>query len=302
MGRGHSGSTVLDLILGNHNEIIGVGELTSGFGFRNGLDTCSCGELIEHCIFWKEVWEELKEKYPDTNMEEYSQMMDYMVRFYRLPQLVSNIGLPDWVTNNFTEMTFDLYKLIAVNSECNYIVDSSKELAYAYYLLKTFPVNVKIIHLVRDGRGVMWSRLRRLQAGQPFQFLRYYLSPKHYFAKMLLTVLSWNFANYWGILLRSIYPKRVLQVRYEDLGTDLTEEVLRIGKFLNLNMTKLVNNLENQGMLKIGHNIGGNQMKNNPSGIFRFQPDYAWQRCLPTKYKALFVLISLPLALYYGYI
>jgi hypothetical protein len=48
-------------------------------------------------------------------------------------------------------------------------------------------------------------------------------------------------------------------------------------------MTKLVNNLENQGRLKTGNNIGGNQKRNNPSGKFRFQPDYPWHTYLPAK-------------------
>ena len=99
MGRGHSGSTVLDLILGNHDDIIGVGELTSGFGFRESIETCACGESIQQCNFWKGIREDLLLRYPDTSMQEYSQMMNYIVRFYRLPQLVLHIGLPKWLDN-----------------------------------------------------------------------------------------------------------------------------------------------------------------------------------------------------------
>ena len=40
MGRGHSGSTMLDLMLGNHEKIHSVGELTSGF--RRRSEKCSC--------------------------------------------------------------------------------------------------------------------------------------------------------------------------------------------------------------------------------------------------------------------
>lgn len=57
-GRGHSGSTLLDLMLSGHPRFIGVGEVCSLFDpTRNFLYhptdvECSCGNTIDQCEFW----------------------------------------------------------------------------------------------------------------------------------------------------------------------------------------------------------------------------------------------------------
>ena len=301
MGRGHSGSTVLDIILDNHKDIQGVGELTSGFGFRSNTERCACQAPLDECDFWASIRQRLEQLHPETDLDEYSKMMNYIARFYRIPQIKTKLGLPAWLSE-YDSMTYDLYSLISRQSDRSYIVDSSKEIAYAYYLLVRFPGDAKVIHLVRDGRGVMWSRLRRLQAGQPFQFLRRYLIPKRHWAFMILTVLSWNFANIVGILLRLLHKDQVLEVRYEDFCGNPSKELMRIGEFLNLDMAELVEQMEKNQPLRIGHTIAGNSMRHSPSGTFTFKPDYAWRKHLPMRYKVLFLLLAFPLAVYYGYL
>ena len=57
-GAGHIGSTILDIVLGNHPEIQGVGEVNklhrSGWVTDSGR-RCACGEAIPECSFWPEV-------------------------------------------------------------------------------------------------------------------------------------------------------------------------------------------------------------------------------------------------------
>jgi len=53
MGRGHSGSTVLDLLLGNSPDIESVGELVSGMGRYD--EQCSCGSPFGNCMYWQAV-------------------------------------------------------------------------------------------------------------------------------------------------------------------------------------------------------------------------------------------------------
>lgn len=300
-GRGHSGSTVLDIILDNHESIQGVGELTSGFGFRNKVEECACQVPLDTCDFWGNIRRELQQLHPETDFDEYSGMMNYMARFYRIPQILIKLGLPAWLSE-YDSMTYDLYSLISHQSGRPYIVDSSKEMAYAYYLLTRFPGEARVIHLVRDGRGVMWSRLRRLRAGRPFQFLRRYLAPKRHWAFMILSVLSWDFGNIAGELLRLVNKNQVIQVRYEDLCENPSQVLTRIGEFLGLDMTKLVGQIEKEQPFRIGHTIAGNSMRHTPSGTFTFKPDYAWRRHLPKRYKMLFLLLAFPLVAFYGYL
>ncbi len=52
MGRGHSGSTVLDALLGNAENARGVGEMVMGI---DGTYPCSCGRYVLECSFWGKV-------------------------------------------------------------------------------------------------------------------------------------------------------------------------------------------------------------------------------------------------------
>ena len=53
-GRGHSGSTILDILLGNSSQIESVGELLAGLS-RADREPCSCGATMSDCGFWREV-------------------------------------------------------------------------------------------------------------------------------------------------------------------------------------------------------------------------------------------------------
>ena len=92
MGRGHSGSTILDLVMGNHEEMRTVGELTNGFRVAGVL--CSCGARLDECEFWRDVRAELRDRHPETSFDDYSRMLAYVAKFYRIPQIVTGFALP----------------------------------------------------------------------------------------------------------------------------------------------------------------------------------------------------------------
>lgn len=59
---GHSGSTLLGLLLGAHPAVATVGELKfAPPGYRDG-QTCSCGVRMEQCDFWQAVSERLRQR------------------------------------------------------------------------------------------------------------------------------------------------------------------------------------------------------------------------------------------------
>lgn len=66
--RGHSGSTLLNLMLGGHPRTVAVGEVYSLFGVKhmNWLERgqevkCSCGKHMDECAFWGPVAKRLRE-------------------------------------------------------------------------------------------------------------------------------------------------------------------------------------------------------------------------------------------------
>ena len=59
MSRPHSGSTILDILLGASPQVMGCGEFIMGFkhrhGWREGSWHCSCGAELGQCPVWREV-------------------------------------------------------------------------------------------------------------------------------------------------------------------------------------------------------------------------------------------------------
>src|ERR687883_1249740 len=53
MSRPHSGSTILDILLGNTEAVESVGQLVSDMGKLD--NPCACGTTIRACPFWREV-------------------------------------------------------------------------------------------------------------------------------------------------------------------------------------------------------------------------------------------------------
>ena len=58
---GHSGSTLLDLVLGSHSKYIGLGEIAQVLKdskddfLKTRKVRCSCGEFMNDCEFWSPV-------------------------------------------------------------------------------------------------------------------------------------------------------------------------------------------------------------------------------------------------------
>ena len=52
---GHSGSTLLDLLLGSHSRIASLGEIDQ-LSKNIALNTlCACGEPVRSCVLWRDI-------------------------------------------------------------------------------------------------------------------------------------------------------------------------------------------------------------------------------------------------------
>src|SRR5690606_31136679 len=63
VGAGHSGSTLLDLILGTHSRIESVGEIKRLERLYSGGkgSGCTCGEPFTACAYWRAIGDRLRE-------------------------------------------------------------------------------------------------------------------------------------------------------------------------------------------------------------------------------------------------
>lgn len=132
-GLGHSGSTILDLALGSHPRITGLGELAPivreedrSRHFRSG---CSCGEKARSCSFWKEAENKLERQ--GTATEKYERIIKYFTKKY---------------------------------GDEHILVDSSKN-SYSYLSYLHSNHDLSVIYITRDFRS--WAYSRHLMTGLP---------------------------------------------------------------------------------------------------------------------------------------
>lgn len=296
-GRGHSGSTMLDGMLGNASNIESVGELVSGMGKYEAL--CSCGETFRDCPFWIEARKRFENESDLSwdNAVHASVEQAHIKRFLRT--LLSSPDI-DWVRALKELSDHMLVAISQVNSTGGKIVvDSSKEITRALFFTRFVPQS-RVIHLVRHPYNILQSNYYRLKKGNGIKFLRIRFKPKRWYGPFLfVSVLSWLIGNFLLEMVNWFCGKPFLRVRYEDLIKAPIEELNRIEKFIGVSLDGVKKKIIKKGIFDIGHNIGGNQMR--MSGSFVFDPHKAMRDGLPKPYRLMVNLVCWPLLAVYKY-
>jgi hypothetical protein len=172
----HSGSTFLALQLARHPEIGTVGEL-SGTRYRAMPGyKCSCGQVLKHCEFWRRVSAAMARRgfaYSATSAETDIRNANSPVARRLLKPMhrgalfesVRDLGLllapGGWA--HIERVQRMKLALVASIMECTgkpVLVDSSKSGVQLKYHLRNPGLEVKLLWLVRDGRGVTLSMMR----------------------------------------------------------------------------------------------------------------------------------------------
>lgn len=156
-GNGHSGSTILAMLLANDPSCFCGGELT--FITRPGIsdEYCSCGVTIGNCKMWRRImasWESSRE----IDLERYSELRLRFERNRTLPLLMLNVLRPGKDFLDYCKATQSLFESIAEVSGATTIIDSSKGAA-RILILKRFS-KLGVIHLCRNFTGVLNSNRR----------------------------------------------------------------------------------------------------------------------------------------------
>src|SRR5262245_54271496 len=143
----HSGSTLLDLMLNAHPEVISVGELKQLGRFarlakKKGAHRCTCGaETVWHCPFWTSVNAATKRaidrKIDQLNVEDYESL------------------------ETFDQDNLTLFKAISGTSGKQFVVDSSKSRTRLKLLLANRKLDVFPIFLMRDPKGQIYSSAKK---------------------------------------------------------------------------------------------------------------------------------------------
>lgn len=279
---GHSGSTLLDLLLGAHSRIESLGEITQ-LPKNLALNTeCCCGTPIRQCSVWQTVVGKLNQRLGiDIDLDPYSLNLGfiqasvvidrnqqtkwkvmqrkaafaarYFELLYNLPVgILTNRLLLDGVKNKRA-----LYDVVAETTNVDWIVDSSKHYLEAINLYKNDPENTRVILLVRDGRAV------------------YYSGIKHGFSrKVSLDAWKNTYKRALPLIEKYVPKEHVMKVRYEDLASDTKLVLQSICNEVGLGFEPEMLNFHKN----TSHITNGNNMRFASSPDIKL--DMAWQQKL----------------------
>jgi hypothetical protein len=209
VGYGRSGTTLADILIGNLDGHFSTGELS--FFAKNGIvdnEYCACGSRVNHCPFWNKVIKEWDSK-RKLKIEDY---IAYNYSYFRNKRIIPffyKLLLPDNRFQLFLEDTKVLYEIIYELNGNRTIVDSSKS-PYRLWMLRKLGFEIKVVHIVRRIRGVLFSTGKMLNV-DPESGIEKEIKPRNQWH----VIFTWTFANLLAVLF-SKGIKRIV-VRFEEM-------------------------------------------------------------------------------------
>jgi Sulfotransferase domain len=296
VGSGRSGSTLLDILLGQVDGFFSTGELHSLWwaGILEGR-RCGCGLAVTECPVWRDVITRTARDGP--------------VRSHARQVARLQAGLPGpvgaWALaggrevgrdlDRYGELLGETYRTIAETTGARVVVDSTKHPAVAALLPRLRGIRPYFVHLVRDPRGVAHSWSRRKPATDRYGTLemeRFYAGASA--GRWLLEQAA------AGALCRA-HPGSSLGLRYEDLARDPAAAVGKILSLVGEEPERAAFLARPQLHLRTTHTVSGNPVRLH-SGPLRIALDDEWRSAMPRVRRWLVTALTSPFLLRYGYL
>jgi len=300
-GESRSGSTLLSAILGSCKDIVSVGEVRTVWRTLKTDQLCGCGEPISRCQFWTAVGSYAYGGWSSLDIDAMLEADRTTSRHRSIPRhiVLSTKGAASDL-NMHRELLGKLYDGIREVSGSETIVDSTKDPSYAYVLRDVPGVDLRVINLVRDSRGVAYSNAK-VQIIRPEVAHNAGTEPAYMPTWPLWrTAVSWDVKNLLFYLLIPASKRRL--VKYESVVGHPGAELKRIREFAGSEWCD--DDVWNDGTDSFEifphHTLGGNPVRFR-RGHTRLEPDDEWKIKMSRGEKALVTAITLPLLAAYGY-
>ncbi|MDT4995227.1 MAG: hypothetical protein QOH97_5119 [Actinoplanes sp.] len=293
-GLGRSGTTLVERLLGELPGVVALGEIVHLWQ-RDLVDDerCGCGARFSACTFWKRVGERAFGGWGTVDVARVHALRDAVERTRHIPRLAA--GAATLAVREYADFYARVYRAAADVAGAQVVVDSSKHSALAHVLRHARDLDLRVVHVVRDARGVAYSWTKtvvRPESDHAEEMTRY--SPGR-------SALLWNAHNAaFGLLARRGVPVR--RIRYEELFTDPRAALLRLADFAGLGTTAADLDFlrPEHADLRVGHSAAGNPMRFTV-GRLPLRRDDAWIRALPSAQRRLVGAVCAPMLRAYGY-
>jgi hypothetical protein len=297
-GSGRSGSTLLECLLAELPQVTVLGEVAHLW--ERGVvlnELCACGKPFHDCEFWSGVGNDAFGGWESVDIERVRTLKAAVDRQRRMP--ATSRRHPSRVIRSQAGQYADYFKRIydaaGRLTGASVVVDSSKVAPTALALSHHDDLDLRILHIVRDSRGVAfsWSKhVPRPETGGEEAMPR--LSARASTQLWLSHNLSMSALGYRGVPIH--------RVRYEDLLDDVAGTVLESWSALALpGAAELPLVDERTIVLNTTHSVAGNPMRFR-TGTTTLRPDTAWQDEMRPRQRRLVTALSYPALKAYRYL
>lgn len=322
LGKGRSGSTVLDTLLGQLDGFVSVGELVY-FWDRSVRQRyqCGCGRPVPDCEFWQAVLAEAFDarfgddgvwlRLPDTDgirevfgarepvpAREVARLERPVTAWRNAPRLLVHAitGRGRWpALAAYCDVTARLYAAITEVSGSSVVVDSSKLPINPAALGLVDGAAASCVHLVRDPRAVAFSWQRHktwVIDDRPEAMPRFggASSSASWMARNLVAELARVCAG----------GGRSMRLRYEDFVAAPVQSVRSIAALAGVSAGELEFMDDQYAAVRGNHTAGGNPGRFE-QGRVEFRADDEWVANIPGRDALLVTALTAPLVARYGY-
>jgi hypothetical protein len=290
-----SGATLLATLLAAHPEIATIGEM-NGLIAREDPATyrCSCGQLIKECAFWQAVRSEMHRRGQAFDADDFD--TQFVLGGPRVVQHLRKRSFGHPRLNAIRDALFAAWpaeaqrikRLVARNEALiesvlavtgkRVFVDTSKDRLRLPLLRRYSALDLRAVHLVRDVRGVVASRLRRGA-----------------------TIDAREAARQWAVLherirrtLSALPEDKRIRVGYEAFCSDVRGTLAQLDRFCGVDPEQRPADLWPES-----HHIVGNEMRLKPSSEIRL--DERWRAILSEDQLAAIRWAAGATSMRYGY-
>lgn len=291
-GSGRSGSTLVERMIGEMPGFVNVGELIDLFRrVIEGDELCGCGERFSRCEFWNSVGERAFGGWELGLVRDVARLQAAVARQRFIPHHLSPRQSHRFRASvgHYREVYAALYRAIAETAGVGTVVDASKLPAQAMALAGE-QVDLRVVSVVRDIRGVAWSMSKKdvvrphSTQGVEVMFNR----------GMSFAAAEWTLCQAEVDAMRFLNVP-VARIRYERLAVGAKEEIRGALTALGFDVREagLAHLREGEADLGMSHGLSGNPSRFR-GGTTKLRTDEVWRDEMPRLRQALIAGIGLP--------
>jgi hypothetical protein len=290
---------LLDRALGQMPGFLSAGEVR--YLWDRGLrddQRCGCGEPFSGCPFWTEVGVRAFGGWDRLDLDEVLGLQRDVGGVRAMPALMSPIapGRFRRKLERFGAYLDRVYEGITHAADVPVVIDSSMSPPYALVLRRVKGIDLRLVHLVRDPRGVAYSSAKtvvRPELRQGTGFMPTYRAGE--------AALRWTAANFTLETLGRRVP--YIRVRYESFVRDPGATLRGIAGTVRSVGDEGPMAFLRDGAIVLGENhmVAGNPMRFR-TGELEMRLDEAWRTQLAANDRRKVTAIAYPMLRRYGYL